>query len=1278
MLTRTLILLLALAPSLLFAQTENCTNGLDDDGDGLIDCFDPECGCTGDCATYYYNTCPTSCFYQPPCDTITLGVDWVGDAETGTYGTLVAGDLDRDGIPEVVTYNCEQTQLYIINGATGKTKITINSPSYFAGGTSPAIADLDGDGFGEIVIVSDDRRMRCWSHTGSLKWTTTNEVGHDYTYRFCSPAIADFDHSGTAEICIGNEIYNGQTGALLASGGPSLSAGEHPARKSGGFSFNASVPMDVLPDGFCADCAGLEIVAGNMVLSVNLVTGTVKKVTQAPMQYSDGFTSVVDINRDGNLDAIVQGRKNGWNTVYGWNLKTGTIIGEYRLLNNWMEGASRVNIADMNNDMQLEMNFISYPQMYTLRSNFSVLWIKQNDDVSAVTSSSVFDFCGDGSADIIYRGQTKLQVLEGATGDVKWQDDCTSATHIECPLILDVDADGQTEVVITCGQGGPFVSGKVTCYETINTPGIPSRRVWNQHAYFNTNIEEDLSVPRYQQNPHLIADGVKMNGFLNQYFNPTFPAPDGSIDIQSVTCVSDSIALQVEVCNTGQNVLPGTTPVSFYASNPQVAGATWFYTTAFGKSLPAGMCTVTTLTLPRQANVQVYAVLNDNASLPVPFNLDQQFPVTTIGECNFMNNLDSFYLDYAPATLSLGKDSVICDNATVSFNVNDPYTTSYLWQDGSTAPTFTAVDAGVFAIQTNDVCGIIQQDTIVISIDSATVVQLGADQVVCKGEKFTLSSPGFDTYVWTPVAAASCASCPNVTVTPISTGPIALVARFDNGCWSTDTVQVIVHDTTYQVIDTTICYGIDFNINNTSIQPDSSKLFALQSQYGCDSTVVYRVKGTFLGTYQTQVDTTVCKGKSLTYAGVTLSDDQSYQFNLSARSGCDSTVTLRTFPLDTFLTTESQRICAGEVAQIFGIGQNTTGIYAKLFKAANGCDSTHYVNLTVAPAINLDTESDQTCPLESSGAIRVMAAGGTPPFSYQWDDPSLQGTNLKDLGAGDYLLTVTDQLNCTATAVTTVTPYPDFEWLATIEDPLCHNQTNGVVTFSSLDSSLLYSFDGRPFGLDTLINGLAPGTYTVQAQDTNGCIESQTVSLTNPPKLQISFNPTATIALGDSIQLEAIPNTADQLTYQWTPPLYLSCADCPDPVTKPLHAVRYTVLATNQNGCTASTQHLVDVDRTTTMYAPNAFAPASKDYANSGFMPFFGIAVQSVLSFSVYDRWGNVQFVTRDKSREDPAMLWDGRNGNKTVTPGVYVWTAQVQLVDGTSQWMHGDVAVVR
>jgi len=224
-----LFFIVFLLPQQTWAQAvEDCTNGIDDDGDGLIDCYDQDCTCTGQCDDFYYQTCDADCFYVPPCGQISLGIQWVGQAETGTYSTLVAGDMDKDGIPDIVTYWVEKPDLYIIDGATGATKVHVICPSDFAGGTAPAIADLDHDGYGEIVIVANDRYLRCYEHDGTLKYISAIQVGYDQRYRFSVPNIADFDHDGWAEVNIGNQVFNGQTGALLAEGGPSVSAGEHP------------------------------------------------------------------------------------------------------------------------------------------------------------------------------------------------------------------------------------------------------------------------------------------------------------------------------------------------------------------------------------------------------------------------------------------------------------------------------------------------------------------------------------------------------------------------------------------------------------------------------------------------------------------------------------------------------------------------------------------------------------------------------------------------------------------------------------------------------------------------------------------------------------------------------------------------------------------------------------------------------------------------------------------------------------------------------------------
>ncbi|MFM8373974.1 MAG: FG-GAP repeat domain-containing protein, partial [Bacteroidota bacterium] len=343
-------------------------------------------------------------------------------------------------------------------------------------------------GFGEVVIVGFDRILYCYEHDGTLKYTSAIQVGYHPRYRYSVPNIADFDHDGWGEVNIGNQVFNGQTGALIAQGGPAVSAGEHPARVITGLSFASPVAIDALPDSFCPDCDGLEIVAGNQVLSVNLVTGAVTPVVTANAPFTDGFTSVADIDGDGDLDAVVQGRKstNNFNTVYCWEIETPAILRQFQLFNNWQEGASRVNIADLNGDGRLEISFVSFPRLYALRNNFTVMWTRNVNDASSITCSSIFDFCGDGSADVVYRDQDFLRIINGATGTVSWQDNCHSATHIEAPLILDVDADGQTEVVIQCGKNANNLSeGTVVAYEAVGTPGISSRSVWNQHAYFN-------------------------------------------------------------------------------------------------------------------------------------------------------------------------------------------------------------------------------------------------------------------------------------------------------------------------------------------------------------------------------------------------------------------------------------------------------------------------------------------------------------------------------------------------------------------------------------------------------------------------------------------------------------------------------------------------------------------------------------------------------------------------------------------------------------------------
>jgi hypothetical protein len=70
----------------------------------------------------------------------------------------------------------------------------------------------------------------------------------------------------------------------------------------------------------------------------------------------------------------------------------------------------------------------------------------------------------------------------------------------EHPIVLDVDADGAAEIATAAGASRS-TQGTLRIYKSDNQPWASARKVWNQFAYNVVNVNEDLTVPRYQLNP---------------------------------------------------------------------------------------------------------------------------------------------------------------------------------------------------------------------------------------------------------------------------------------------------------------------------------------------------------------------------------------------------------------------------------------------------------------------------------------------------------------------------------------------------------------------------------------------------------------------------------------------------------------------------------------------------------------------------------------------------------------------------------------------------------
>ncbi|HRI61777.1 MAG TPA: gliding motility-associated C-terminal domain-containing protein, partial [Saprospiraceae bacterium] len=585
---------------------------------------------------------------------------------------------------------------------------------------------------------------------------------------------------------------------------------------------------------------------------------------------------------------------------------------------------------------------------------------------------------------------------------------------------------------------------------------------------------------------------------------------------------------------------------------------------------------------------------------------------------------------------------------------------------------------GTYSVTVTDVCGIVQIDTLVVTIDSSTVVNIGTDQFICEGETVALSESGFDFYNWTG-NSLSCTTCPAVTAAPPASDLVILEAGFANGCVNRDSMYITVYDTFNYKVDTTICYGRTVFWNGEIIPPDSSRTFYLQTIRGCDSTVHVQVIGTTLGTFNITVDTAVCLGSTLPINGANLPPGAQETFYLASIAGCDSTVLVKVAPKDTFSTAESRIICSGESSDIFGNPETASGIFQKTFVAKNGCDSTHTVSLTVFDPILLQIDGTPSCFGEATGSLTIAASGAAPPFDYAWSIAGESGTEVDDVPAGNYTVTVTDANDCTETANTVVPAYPPIVFSAAADSATCFGLPDGSITVETQDTTLVFSLDGSAYSQTTFYDSLTGGTaYEVFAQDVYGCVDTLPITVLSPPELIVIMPGETEVQLGDSLQIDVLATGLEPLTFAWADSFYLSCHNCEDPVSKPLSDVLYSLTVSDKNGCTAFDQLQIRLKYVVDVYVPNVFSPLSASDQNSRFDLSFGPAAERIRLLRVFDRWGGMMYEIEDVMPNDNSRAWDGRLDGKVVSPGVYTWMLWVDLVDGTTRKYQGDVTIIR
>ncbi len=123
----------------------------------------------------------------------------------------------------------------------------------------------------------------------------------------------------------------------------------------------------------------------------------------------------------------------------------------------------------------------------------------------------------------------------------------------------------------------------------------------------------------------------------------------------------------------------------------------------------------------------------------------------------------------------------------------------------------------------------------------------------------------------------------------------------------------------------------------------------------------------------------------------------------------------------------------------------------------------------------------------------------------------------------------------------------------------------------------------------------------------------------------------------------------------------------------------FTIEITDINGCVEIDSILIRVQIDYSIYIPNIFTPDDNGQ-NDNFGVFSNIAGGDVniLTFQIYDRWGNKVFEANDFYPNDSSIFWDGKYKGKVATQGVYSYFFLVRFPEGKEEIIKGTITLMR
>jgi gliding motility-associated-like protein len=358
------------------------------------------------------------------------------------------------------------------------------------------------------------------------------------------------------------------------------------------------------------------------------------------------------------------------------------------------------------------------------------------------------------------------------------------------------------------------------------------------------------------------------------------------------------------------------------------------------------------------------------------------------------------------------------------------------------------------------------------------------------------------------------------------------------------------------------------------------------------------------------------------------------------------------------------------------------GQYSVEIRDANNCKGFFNFNVNAPPPVGVNVDTfNISCFGKTDGAAIAYPAGGVGKYKVSWSTGSV-GDTVRNLKAGNYVLTVRDSNSCETMRSVTINEPPQIN-LATvrIQPSKCFGDSTAelVVLGSGGTPPFRYSIDGVRFQKESAFLKIPAKAYTVVVRDSTGCRQTLEVQVPQPPQLQVSAGPDIEVQLGFSTDIRAIVVPSSKLvSYIWTPKdSSMSCPTCPRTTVSPLKTIQYRVTIKDSSGCIAYDDLIVNVNKKRPIYIPTAFSP-NADGVNDYFTIFGNQAAVIIKELRVFNRWGDMLFAATDLPLNVETKGWDGTFKEAKLHPDVFAFFAIVRFIDGEDIIYKGDITLMR